>query len=311
MPTIKFGSLDAAQKVRNNSTLRGFIAPADNARRKTVTVKSSTPERALSRIQGEAAESRQHKAEQHGQVELTRKERRQIDFTDTNVPTARSVKGIALGEGVSNWTDHFDKTLSVDEHRPLFKNQTGDRRLDEQDETDVTDKMARANQARKQRGLSQMKQYAFDGDEDARSELLGQGSRSDVLDISFSRSSSNTLSGSGKDFDRLQDAHESRSSRAQTLDEKKSAPVTRDPFEWQDNPAQFDFPGVDTVDPNKLHSNRSEQAREVDNNELAPIADSKQEWAMNPDEFDLPGVDTPEDFDDDGPNLNSGLDDFF
>lgn len=41
-------------------------------------------------------------------------------------------------------------------------------------------------------------------------------------------------------------AHGERSPRAQTVDEQKSARLTRDYDTWASDPARFDFPGVDS-----------------------------------------------------------------
>lgn len=64
-------------------------------------------------------------------------------------------------------------------------------------------------------------------------------------------------------------------------------------MEWAADPSHHDFPGVDTLDPNKVHAARSERAQGVDEAELAPLADTVAEWGRNVDEFDLRGVDTP------------------
>jgi hypothetical protein len=223
------------------------------------------------------------------------------------------VKAKAEAEGV-DFLSVFDSTLTVDENRALVEAEAGGRETQiapgsrarsvatggpfggrERMSRDEVDKsLARANESVQRGELPRAKQFAFeDADADARAFVRESGRRSEVFDISLSRDESGILTGSGEDFGRLQDRHESRSQRAQTLDEKLSAPTTRDPFEWFDNPDKWDYPGIDTVQPAKLHAERSEQARAVDNRESAPIADSRQQWALQPDTYDWPGVDTP------------------
>ncbi|PCR89431.1 hypothetical protein CP557_02095 [Natrinema ejinorense] len=41
--------------------------------------------------------------------------------------------------------------------------------------------------------------------------------------------------------------HESRSERAQAIDESQKAPITTDFDEWADNPDELDFPGIDST----------------------------------------------------------------
>lgn len=45
---------------------------------------------------------------------------------------------------------------------------------------------------------------------------------------------------------RLLEFHESRSERAQRVDEARKAPITNDPDEWMAAPDEYDYPGVDT-----------------------------------------------------------------
>lgn len=49
------------------------------------------------------------------------------------------------------------------------------------------------------------------------------------------------------EFDLVDDVHESRSKPAQTVDEAKGAPITTDHKKWLDDPAHYDYPGVDTL----------------------------------------------------------------
>lgn len=51
--------------------------------------------------------------------------------------------------------------------------------------------------------------------------------------------------------------HQSRTERAQTVDEKQNAPVTTDEEKWLENPNRYDFPGVDTI-PKERQRKRAE-----------------------------------------------------
>lgn len=295
MVEIEFGNRDAATRIRNDSQFKGFLSEGDDARSSTVVLKEGTPSPAVTEIQGEASETRAHKAEQYGQAELTRTEKKRLDFTETNVMRARSVKALALGKGVSNWMDYYDPKATVDDHRDIMQSAVRDSRdrrvgrgLD--DERELDRRLASASHTIKDEEVGRAKTFAFEGDEGAREFVTDQGRRSEVFDISYERRNGR-LFGSGEDYERLQEHHDSRSKRAQTLDEKKNAPVTRDPFEWQDNPGKYDYPGIDTVEPQRLHDERSPQAQARDERNAAPLTDDREKWAMNPGRFDFAGVD--------------------
>lgn len=303
MPEIQFGNLDAANRIRDNPKYQAFLTDTDNARSKTVELKAATPESALEDIQGEAAQTREHKADEHGQVPLTDAERKRIDFSETNIMHARSVKGIARGKGIDDWTSFYDPQASVDDHRSILEDAKGDDRGrrdlgQEQDSEAVIDKKyAQAHKTKEREGLASAKKYAFQaGETDAQEAVRDAGPLSETVDISFTRTDSGALRGTGRDFERLEDEHESRSSRAQTLDEKKTAQPTRDPFEWTNNKAQYDYPGIDTVNPEDLHEERSQQAQARDERNAAPLTENKQAWALHPGRYDYEGVDdvTPE-----------------
>jgi len=298
---IEFGSRDAANNIRNDSQFRGFLADSDDARTATVVLKDATPQPAVDEIVGAAADSKSHEANKAGQVDLTRRERNQIDFSRSgmNVPKARSIKAIAQQEGVSDWIHRADFTLSVDENRRILKRgkregggQRGGR--DRESDTEVDRRLADAYQEQQQNELGRAKDFALlETDTEAQGFLSEQGSVGDVFDVGFNRTDDDRLEGYGEDYDRLEERHENRPERAQTLDEKQTAPVTRDPVQWTNNPGAWDFPGIDTVQPQELHEQRSDHAQAVDERDLAPIADTREQWAMHPDEYDWLGVDTP------------------
>lgn len=306
---VEFGDRTSAKQIRQNPKFKPFIAESDDARTSTVELKENVPERALDDITGEAADSKAHRAQQYGQAELSRQEKKKIDFSETNVMHARSAKAIARGKGVDDWLSYYDPTLEVDEHRGVFESANRDERgrrglgRDPNSEEVVAEKRARAHQPRQQNELGNAKQYAFQGDRDAQGFVQERvdepgGSFGDVFDMSFSRTDDGTLRGSGSDFERLEERHEERPQRAQTLDEKRSANPTRDPFEWVNAPNRFDYPGIDTVQPGELHADRSAQAQAMDKRDAAPFAPTKEAWALAPGRYDWPGVDDvdPESF---------------
>jgi hypothetical protein len=94
---IEFDGRTAARPTRKDPKIKPFLSDQDDARTGTVILKDGTPDRVIEKVVGEAAESREKNAEKFGQTELTDRERKEIDFTKTDVPTARAVKGIANG----------------------------------------------------------------------------------------------------------------------------------------------------------------------------------------------------------------------
>lgn len=294
---IQFDGRKAAKPIRNDATIKPFLANSDDARSGTVELKESTPQQVLTRVVGEAAETREKEAEKFGQAELTERERDNIDFTKTNVPAARSAKAIAKGKGVDDFTAFFDETLTVDENREVFesaKKEGGGTRNQGRQEGSNAQRLAQANKRRKAEQEDRLKDFALvEQDAEAQKELRTRAETKTNFDIGFNRSNGR-IEGKGEDFGRLVDVHESRSMRAQSIDERRSAKKTRDPIKWTNKPDKFDFPGIDTIQPKSLHENRSEKAQRADERERAPIADTKEQWAKNPDEFDLPGVDLPD-----------------
>lgn len=306
---IEFDGREAARPTRKDQRLKPFLAPGDDARTGTVVLKDNAPQRLVDKVAGEAAETREKEAEKFGQVPLSENERNQIDFQKTSVPAARAAKGIATGKGVDDFISYFDEELTVDEHREVFesaKKEGGGKRDTGREKGKNAQRLAEANKRRKEQAGDRLKDYALlQQDDEAQNELRSRGGN-DLLDIGFSRNNER-LKGKGDDFRRLRERHEQRSERAQSVDERRSAKKTRDPVKWVNNPGEFDFPGIDTVQPEKLHEQRPEMAQRVDERENAPIADSKEQWAQNPGNFDWPGVDDPSNQEDDDSMFNGGL----
>lgn len=146
---IEFGTKAAADQFRDEHD--EHVCPLDDDRRlKTVAVIDDTPEWVFEQAEIEAASGRADRDGGAGQVELTEREREEIDFSTgrANVPWAKSVKGIARSEGVDDWLAHVDESLTVDEHREVMERAARDdrgRRLDE--ETSADDRLADAEAA--------------------------------------------------------------------------------------------------------------------------------------------------------------------
>jgi len=297
--TIEFDGREAARPIRQDRAIKPFLADSDDARTGTVKLKSNTPERVIERVVGEAAETREKEAEKFGSVPLSESEKERIDFQETDIPTARAAKGVATGVGVGDWVSHFDETLTASENRQTIKDAKtdgGGRRDDGRETGQNAKRLAKANKRRKRESGGRLRDYGLlQQDDAAQEELRGRGSIGDVFDVGFNRDGQR-LRGKGDDFDRLQDVHDERSKRARRVDERRQAKVTRDPIQWVNNPSQYDFPGIDTVQPNELHEQRSERAQRADERNIAPKAETKEQWATSPDRYDWPGVDRPNDY---------------
>lgn len=134
MPTVDFGSLDAARAARDR--WEEHLCSDDDGRLTSVTFSSDVPDDVLDRARRDAADSLAEQESGPGQADLTDHERDRIDFSKgrANVPWAQSIKAIAADEGVSDWTAHVDPTLTVDEHREVMANAGGGgQRMDSED----------------------------------------------------------------------------------------------------------------------------------------------------------------------------------
>lgn len=248
MTTITFGSRGAANQVRDLPAVSAHLAPADDRRSKSVKLKSSVPQHVVSRLQGEAADSRRHEATKTGQVGLTRTERQRIDFTQTSVPAARSIKAVAQAEGVEDWLSFADLTLTVDENRQVLAESSREERgragFGRSEEDLVTQRAARGRAAEQQGVRRAVEPALLEQDPDAQDFLKEEiGFGADPFDISLSGGQP-----TGEDYRTLEERHGRRTRRSRSIDEARAAPVTHDPIEWTNQPDRFDFPGIDTVD---------------------------------------------------------------
>jgi hypothetical protein len=112
----EFGDIATANALRDELP-DSVLAPTDDRREVTVELlegELDADEQAY--IEGRAADSKRRETYQHGQADLTDAERRDIDFSRTNVPHARTAKAILQGEGVDDWRAYYDPELEPSEH---------------------------------------------------------------------------------------------------------------------------------------------------------------------------------------------------
>jgi hypothetical protein len=140
---VEFGSKAAADKWRNDHP--DTLCSEDDRRLKTVALaESDTSERQLEAAREAAARSKAERGSEGGQIELTESEKDRIDFTETNVPHAQSVKGLMRRQGVDDWLAFYDTELTVDEHRPIAERAVREEGGDpgREDETTVEERIA-------------------------------------------------------------------------------------------------------------------------------------------------------------------------
>ncbi|WP_136689984.1 hypothetical protein [Halorhabdus amylolytica] len=309
---IEFGSRDAANDTRGR--IEGFLAESDSRVEKTIQLKESTPDRIVERVESEGYGSQTSDRQSYGKAKLSESERESLNRQHRNFSwqqhgfEAMAVKAAMQSQGVTEWMDYYEPGEGVESALSKVRDAKGSaqqtrasqgiggKRTD-QEETGNRGRRARqAERAQSGRVDSAKEPALLNQDTDALDFLREeQRFEDDIFDIAFSQSDSfGRPVGSGRDYQTLRERHEQRSERAQELDEQKHAPTTRDPIKWSQNPGEYDFPGIDTLNPSKKHESRSDRAQEVDENEQAPLAESPAEWATNMDALDLPGIDTPD-----------------
>jgi len=166
---IEFGSRDAANAARE-TVPEGTRTGTYDGRHTTVEVREDQlSEQQLTRLSGMAADSKAYKAEKVGQAPLSRRERQEIDFTETSVPEARSAKAIFADRGVDDWLSFFDPTLTVDEQRDIAERAARDDRGKRMD----TDESAVEKEARaRRRTAGELERFARQGAEAGEEEAV-------------------------------------------------------------------------------------------------------------------------------------------
>lgn len=309
--TFTFGSRQAANSIRDIGAVTAYLDVDDDRREKTVKLKPDAPDSIVQRLEQRAFVTGSTSRASAGQAKLSDSERQSLQRTQDSFNwqdhglEAMRTKAALERKGATEWIDFYEpgegvegamKNLKASKERSA---ETGANIGVGGDFTDEEEMGAGRMRQQTERMQAQQVKGAKDPailqqDTDAQGFLREeQEFEGDVFDIAFSRGDSGRVEGSGRDYERLQDRNAQRSDRAQELDDLRAAPKTRDPFEWANNPAQFDFPGIDTLDPAKVHDNRSERAQEMDESRQAEVTNDPVEWADNPDDLDFPGVDTP------------------
>jgi len=190
--TIEFGSRAAAQEAREHLPDHALTDEYDG-RHATIEVQPHrAPDHVLDRVSGMAADSKAYEQEKTGQAPLSDRERREIDFTETTVPEARSAKAIFADSGVDDWLSFFDPRLSVDEQRELAEQATQDDRGKRMDsEESAVEKEARA----RRRTAGELERFARQGAEAGEEEAV----RTLVDELGWSESNARALAQSADD----------------------------------------------------------------------------------------------------------------
>lgn len=303
---IEFGDIASARDARDR--YQGFIdEERDNPRSKTVAFNVAEPggEDVAERAAVHAGDSRAGEAEKYGQAPLTDAEKDWLrekhgSFKEGgagNYMKVRAAKAVLQGKGVNNWRDHYQPDLTVDEHRSEAEGIGGEMRggREREDSRERDRRMREQGVGALHNQAKDALDRARDGNREAREFFLQEG-KSTMLDVR--PETRDTAIGSvstvtGRDAEMLEEINEERSDKALRHDMRRSAEITRDPLKWARNPGQYDYPGVDTVQPGYIQDQRTEHAREVDRRREAPTPDDIEDWAQHPERYDVPGVDTP------------------
>lgn len=315
MPSVTFGSRAAANRARDLPAVSEHLSPSDDRRSTIVQLSPSTPDRIVDRLQTEAfTTSDPDEPAVGGMAELSSSERSALESTgrfewQQHGLAAMRAKGALQAHGATDFTDFYEPGEGVagalENLRQSKKRSAqsgagiavGGMRTDTEEITGGRERRAQAGRMQDQQLESAKDPALIDRDTAAQEHLREeQDFGVDVWDISFRGSDRfGRPTPSGADFERLQERNEQRSERAQHLDDIRVAEKTRDPIKWANNPAEYDYPGIDTVEPEKVHGSRSTAAQERDEAELADIAPDPATWKENIDDMDLPGIDTPPD----------------
>jgi len=306
MVSIEFGSREAANEMRDR--VGQYLSRTDDRREATVRLKSSTPDNIMERVKEASFKSREQRAKGAGKAKLSDKEQKSLKRQHDTFSwqqhgfEAMSAKAALQSEGVTEWQDYYEPGEGVESALAKVREAksgaqqsrasigVGGVRSDTDEQRNTGRRSRQAERASAERVKSAKAPAILDDDTDAREFLQEEMAfGNDPFDVSVKGRREAT----GRDVELVEERHQQRSERAQFVDETEAAPASSNPLEWSAHPDQYDFPGVDTIDPDVVQAARSERAKEVDANNRAPVAESAEQWANNPDEFDLPGVDTP------------------
>lgn len=313
MPTVEFGSRAAANRARDKPAVKRNLAPGDDRRSTTVKLKSGTPRRVIDRVQQEAFTTTRQDRSSAGMAELGEAERKSIKRQH---PTfnwrqhgfqAMRAKAALQRKGVTEWLDFWEPGESPQDalgdlqRSKKLSAQTGakigveQRRTDEEELEGLGRRQRQTEEFAAMHVKSAREPAILEQDPEAVSFLREQESFDvDPFDLQFvSNPEDLTVEPVGQTAELVRERNQQRSKRAREQDKRLHAPITRDPVEWAENPDRFDFPGVDTIDPEAVQATRSKRSKRADSSKAANVAESVVEWAKDPSATDLPGVDTP------------------
>jgi hypothetical protein len=149
---IEFGRRDIAESFREDYP--DALCSEDDRRLKTVRFSSDAPEEVLQEARQAAAQSRGDRTSRKEQADLTRKEKKRLDFSKdgSSVLKAQWVKGTLQANGIKDWEARYDPKLTVDEHVSMIdewkRDQRGSERLDAEESEDEAN-ARRARQAQR------------------------------------------------------------------------------------------------------------------------------------------------------------------
>jgi len=176
--TADFAHLELANTIRDELVSEfgeDVLAPTDDRRTTDVQLAEDAPPDAVRRATGHAEDDQAEANQGAGQAPLTEEERKRIDFTETDVPTAMTAKAAILDEGVDDWLSVWSEDLStVGEARGAAERNResiqGDR-LDNDEETGVEMSFGEAQSKQEKRA----REYVVEqGDEGAMDALVNQ-----------------------------------------------------------------------------------------------------------------------------------------
>jgi hypothetical protein len=224
---IEFARREAANEARDLVPDEALVE--NDRRKKTVKIRTDrVDERTLNRVSGEAADSKAFEEAKTGQVGLTERERKEIDFKETSVPEARSVKAIMASEGVDDWLSFFDPTLTVDENRGLAKRAAKDDRGKRmEDQESAVEKEARG----RRREAEELERFARKGAEAGEREAI----ETLVKDLGWNREDARALAHTADDDEERGKVLDTVVARALANGQFLAAPPERAP----DSPSKY------------------------------------------------------------------------
>lgn len=112
----EFVHLELANAIRDELVSEfgeDVLAPTDDRRTTDVQLAEDAQPDAIRRATGHAQDDQEAANAGAGQSPLSEEERKRIDFTETDVPTAMTAKAAILDEGVDDWLSVWSEDLST------------------------------------------------------------------------------------------------------------------------------------------------------------------------------------------------------